>query len=204
MTDLKMKRLPVILILFLMLVSCAERTESILPPGTELRPGDVVFRQGVSPESYAVILSDREGIYSHIGIVADSAGCPVIVHAVPGEPDFDGDPDRIKMDAPDKFFMRSRAEIGEVMRIPDPEKAAIAAENALRLYKNKILFDHDYDDSDSTKMYCTELVIYAYKCAGVNLAHGEKTSFKMPLLSATCWFPSAVHSSPLLESVAVF
>ena len=44
--------------------------------------------------SQAVLLAEKDGAYSHTGIVVDSAGVLMIVHAVPGEPDFEGDEDR--------------------------------------------------------------------------------------------------------------
>ena len=61
---------------------------SILPETVELRAGDVVFRRGGGLTSRAVLMADAQGQYSHIGIVVDSAGQKMIVHAVPGEPDF--------------------------------------------------------------------------------------------------------------------
>ena len=90
--------------------------QSILPEHTLLKAGDVVFRQGNGLTSRAVRAADSDGRFSHIGIVADSAGALRIIHAVPDEPDFPGDPDRVKMETPERFFNAIHASCGKVMR----------------------------------------------------------------------------------------
>ena len=55
-------------------------------PLDSLRDGDLVFRQGMGPESEAVLqLDSTGGQYSHIGIVISDNGKWKVVHAVPGE-----------------------------------------------------------------------------------------------------------------------
>ena len=176
---------------------------SILPTNLELRPGDIVFRQGTGLDSRTVMTIDRNSSYSHIGIVVDSAGVPMIVHAVPDEPDFPGDFDRIKMDSPTIFFLHSRAQIGEVMRPLQQAQAQIAAQTALRLYKKRIPFDHKYDDNDSTEMYCTELIDYAFRSAGIELTHRNKREIGFPF-PFKGYFPSDFHASPNLVSIRIF
>jgi hypothetical protein len=56
---------------------------SILPEGLQLREGDVVFRRGGGMVSHVVVAADREGNYSHVGIVVDSAGVPMVVSDLP-------------------------------------------------------------------------------------------------------------------------
>ena len=128
--------------LAVVLVSCEERVgeRSILPDDFTLRAGDVVFRRGEGITSRVVLATDANGNYSHVGIVVDSAGSKMIVHAVPGEPDFDGDADRVKMDTPGRFFSRKRATKGEVCRPRNDSIAQRAAEAALRVYRKGVLF----------------------------------------------------------------
>ncbi len=163
-----MKTLLTIIFTAFMLASCGEKEQrSILPEGCELRAGDVVFRRGSGLTSRAVLAADRNGAYSHIGIVVDSCGVMMVVHAVPGEPDYEGDPDRVKMDTPQRFFSSMNARIGEVKRLcGDSATAARAARFAMEVYRRGTLFDHDYDDSDTTKMYCCELVDFVYRKPG--------------------------------------
>lgn len=69
------------------MISCNNnKTRTIFPAGCELKTGDIVFRRGGGISSHAVMMADRNGRYSHVGIVVDSAGRKMIVHAVPGEP----------------------------------------------------------------------------------------------------------------------
>ena len=71
-------------------------------------------------------------------------------------------PDRVKMETPEKFYSSINAKMGEVKRLRgDTATAAKAARYALEAYRRGTLFDHGYDDSDTTKMYCCELIEYA-------------------------------------------
>lgn len=177
---------------------------SILPEDADLRTGDVVFRRGGGFASQVVLAADAQGEYSHVGIVVDSAGQKMIVHAVPGEPDFKGDEDRVKMDTPDHFFSTEFTIIGEVCRPKNPTIARKASEVAMRLYKKRVLFDHAYDDRDSLKMYCTELIVYAFRQAGCEIVTNKRHTVNLPIIKAECIFPSDIYSSEYLESIVMF
>ena len=202
-----MKKLFIILFTAFTLASCADREQrSILPEGCRLRAGDVVFRRGSGLTSRAVLAADRHGEYSHIGIVVDSCGVMMVVHAVPGEPDYDGDPDRVKMDTPKRFYSSMNATIGEVKRLRgDSATAARAARFAMEVYQRGTLFDHDYDDADTTKMYCCELVDFAYRKAGRPLAGRKRHYFHLPGLEPIrCILPSDICNNAALETIVTF
>jgi len=139
-----------------------------------------------------------------LGIVADSCGTLFIVHAVPGEPDFKGDPDRVKASTPQQFFSTEYTTIGEVLRPADSLVGRRAGEHAWRLYQRHTLFDHDYDDADTTRMYCTELVAYAYRQAGHDVDQGRRHHVNLPILQGECMFPSDIYASDFLTSVIHF
>lgn len=150
----------------------------------------MVFRRGGGFTSQVVLMADREGHYSHTGIVVEVEGKMMIVHAVvPGEHDFEGDVDRVKMDTQEHFFSFEYATIGEICRPLDSIVATKAAKEALYIYKRNMLFDHDYDDKDTTKMYCTEMVIYAFRRAGVELIGPKSHEVRIPLLNIDCLIP---------------
>ena len=155
------------------------------------REGDLVFRQGTGAAGHAVALADTGGAYSHVGVVVLRKGEPWVVHAVPGEPDFDGDPDRVKLEPVDAFFSRARAAHGAVMRGPDSLLAARVARHALDMYRRDVLFDHAYDDSDTTRVYCTELVCLAYQRAG-HPVHPARRCINLPGVKHAVVFPSAL------------
>lgn len=181
------------------------KARSILPADVRLRPGDVVFRQGNGIASHAVMMADSKGSYSHIGIVADSAGTLMIVHAVPDEPDFPGDSDRVKMEWPEKFFSSVNAGAGRVMRVADGAVAERASRAAVAVYMRGTGFDHDYDEADTVRMYCCELVEYAYSKAGLPLTGGRRHNVYLPgLRYKNVMYPSDFTGSALLGTIAEF
>ena len=193
--------------ILLLLCSCGSKRDpakSILPADCQLREGDVVFRKGSGLTSRVVIAAENNGAYSHVGIVVDSAGVKMIVHAVPGEPDFEGDEDRVKKESPEKFFSSVNAECGEVCRHVDSLAAKRAAAVALSIYKRHTLFDHDYNETDTTKMYCTQLVTHSYMRAGVPFNNLEREKVDFLVLHTNCVLPTGLLESDQLYSVYKF
>ena len=87
---------------------------------------------------------------------------------VPGEPDYEGEPDRVKIENVQEFFGKEKAVAGALMRFTEDSLVAIkAARKAIEVCDRRTLFDHTYNLEDSTAMYCTELVYFVYKYAGV-------------------------------------
>lgn len=191
----------------LVLTACSDNTGregSILPADLQLQEGDVVFRRGGGFTSHAVLMADRGGIYSHVGIVADSAGQLMVVHAVPGEPDYEGDEDRVKMDCPADFFAKTRASRGAVYRPTDSQAARLAARQAMATYRRRALFDHDYDDSDTTAMYCTELVVHAYSKSRRPLRGLTRHHLHLVGFEADCVLPSDLVHCKNFKEITTF
>ncbi len=112
------------------LFSCHEaeqRPYFVFPKDIQLSEGDIVFRQGRSVASRAVLSADKAGYYSHIGIVVKYNDKWQVVHAVPDEPDFEGDEDRVKIDDLNVFFSAERANSGALMRVTNDTLARNAA-----------------------------------------------------------------------------
>ena len=202
-----MRRL-LVLILPLCMLACSDtdrmQSGSILPDDVELKAGDVVFRRGSGFTSQAVLIAEKGGAYSHTGIVVDSAGVPMIVHAVPGEPEFEDDEDRVKMEHPQAFFHPMRAQQGAVYRHVDSIAARQAAVRALQIYQRHPLFDHDYDDTDTTKLYCTELVVHAYSQTMSPLKDVHHQHLHLVGFEADCILPSDVLGCKDLKEVITF
>lgn len=180
------------------------RKGSILPADVSLKEGDVVFRRGGGFTSHAVLIADKGGAYSHVGIVVDSAGVLMVVHAVPGEPDYEGDEDRVKMEIPAGFFDKMRADKGAVYRPTDSIAARQAARQAMMTYRRRALFDHDYDDSDTTAMYCTELVVHAYSKSRSPLKGLDHHHLHLVGFEADCVLPSDVMHCENLKKITTF
>jgi len=197
-----------VLLLPLCMLACSDTDRmqggTILPDDVELKAGDVVFRRGAGFTSQAVLFADRGGAYSHTGIVVDSAGVLMIVHAVPGEPDFEGDEDRVKMERPEDFFHPMKALEGAVYRHADSCVARQAAMQALKIYRRHPLFDHDYDDTDTTQLYCTELVVYAYSHTDQPLKDVGHQHLHLVGFESDCILPSDVQKCSALKKMTTF
>lgn len=180
--------------------SSDEKAEFIFPKDI-LKEGDIVFRCGNSMVSRVVLAADKMGMYSHIGIVVKSGNEWKIVHAVPGEPDFEGDTDRVKEDSIQKFFSPQLALSGAVLRINNDSLAQKAAAKAIEILKRNVLFDHDYDLDDTTKMYCTEFIHFIYNGLGIDLTEGRRSNINAPSMSGTYIFPSDIQLNKDLQII---
>ena len=174
-------------------------------PEEMLQEGDIVFRRGGGVVSRIVLIADAEGVYSHIGIVVREGDKWQVVHAVPGEPDFDGDPDRVKMESIDCFFHPDKASRGAVMRVNgDSIQRRHAAEKAKQLFRAHTLFDHSYSRADSSQMYCTELVEFVYRREGIDLTEGRISRINIPGVSGNYVLPSDIQQSKYLSLIYHF
>lgn len=181
------------------------RAGAILPRGTRLRAGDILLRRGTGIESRAVMMADGGSDYSHCGICVDSGGRLMVVHAVPGEPEYEGAPDKVKMERPEDFYSTLRAGKGCVLRHADPAVAARAARLAMEIWRRGTLFDDDYDDRDTTRMYCSELVSHCYLRSGCDLTGGVRHDAALPgMRFSHLIFPSDFLHCPGLNVTARF
>ena len=87
----------------------------------------------------------------------------------------------------------------------DSSYARKASELAMAMYKRGVLFDHDYDDADTTLMYCCELVRHVYARVGVNLAEGKQHEISLPALKTIrCVLPSDIYNDTKLNHLQSF
>lgn len=67
------------------------------------------------------------------------------------------------------------------------------------LLDSRILFDHDYLLSDSTRMYCTELVENIYSEVGISLSEGRRRT--LPLVREPLILPSDIAQNKNLRTL---
>ena len=84
------------------------------------------------------------------------------------------------MERPEDFFSTIRASKGCVLRYQDRETAEKSARLAYGIYKRGTLFDDDYNDSDTTKMYCSQLVAHVYQKCGIDITNGIRHDAILP------------------------
>lgn len=175
-----------------------------LPYG-RFRDGDLAFRRGGGLTSRAVLAADAGGVYSHVGLLKREGDEWFVIHAVPGEPVDATDVDRVKCEPVDCFFAADRAVCGAVMRVKaDSLLCAGAARHARRLALERVLFDHDYDLVDTTRLYCTELVDLVYRTRGIDLPEGRISRIQLPGFQGDFLLPSDLFESGKLDLLFEF
>jgi len=175
-------------------VSCKQKQERSFE-NIAFQEGDLLFRKGTGLRSRAVLHSDTGGIYSHTGIVVQKDSVFQVVHITPGEREDNEREDKIKIETISDFWKSNKASHGAVYRLKDNVWGGAAAQHALRLLQKGILFDHDYQLDDTTKMYCTELVWYVYAQAGKDISFEKRSVLNVPLYAGTYIFPSNIYSN---------
>lgn len=192
------------LLLAVLMLSCGRPGPDI--SGYEPRAGDLAFRRGGSTKSMAVLTADKNGQYSHVGIVVGTDSGFRVVHLAPGEREPGQMADTIKMETLERFFAPYRAERGELVRPGnDTAVCAAAARHALRLFTRRMLFDHRYDLADTAQMYCTEFVWYVYSLAGQDITQGRRSNISgLGELNGEHIFPSDIYKNPEIRRVYAF
>ncbi|MBR4775272.1 MAG: hypothetical protein IK008_04155 [Bacteroidales bacterium] len=168
----------------LLALSCSSVAEERVFPLEEMREGDLVFRRGRSLSSHAVMIAEKDGRYSHIGMLVKDGGTWKVVHSVPDEEEFDGDFDRVKMDDLSVFFSADRASKGSFVHTALMDSARIAdlCQTAIRMARDSVRFDHDYNTDDPSELYCTEFIWRLYAREGIDLSEGRRQTVHLPIL----------------------
>lgn len=187
-------------------ISCKQPNieSSRIFPENILQEGDLAFRKGDGLASRIILSIDKSSDYSHIGIVVKHNEKWKVIHAVPGEPDFEGDKDRVKMDEIQTYFGKGRALSGAIMRTKNDSIAKVAARKAFDLYQRNILFDHSYNLEDTTKMYCTELIHHIFKNTGMDLTQDRRSIVNSFGSNTIYILPSDIQKSSELKLIYNF
>ncbi|MDZ7743247.1 MAG: YiiX/YebB-like N1pC/P60 family cysteine hydrolase [Bacteroidota bacterium] len=188
------------------MVACHEVNSNEAPIWNQLslEEGDIVYRRGSSLASQVVLASDTRGNYSHIGIIVRDSGAYKVVHAVPGESE-PGAPDLVKMDPLRDFFADNRAVAGEIMRLEmNDSLRSLVAENAKDCYFRDAPFDHHYDLSGQTELYCTELIWFVFKTIDIDITRNSRTHVNFLSFKGDFIFPSDISNNTNLISIYSF
>lgn len=162
--------------LLLLFCACSAPTREIAFPLEEMAPGDLAFRCGRGVFSRAVTVAEEDGVYSHVGILVQDGGQWKVVHAVPGEREFKGDYDRVKMENLEVFFAPDRALRGCLVHtgLRDSTLVESLCREAIQNARDSVRFDNDYNLQDSSQVYCTEFVWRLYLKRGMDLTEGRR------------------------------
>lgn len=180
-----------------------------------LQDGDLAFRRTTGMLGQVVRASDRAGDFSHVGIVRLTEHGPMVVHATPdGGQGHDGvvvDLLAQYMEEPGTdavgFYRYRIASTGAMQRLADARAATVSAHAtrwAVEAAARRVPFDGALDLSDSSAVYCTELVWRAFASAGVELAAPTTLHPHVPLGPRDILLVSSLQSSPQLVRLAMF
>ncbi|NLV53702.1 MAG: hypothetical protein GXY64_10645 [Bacteroidales bacterium] len=195
-------RISLAIVCVTLLDACLDRHEQVVVTGQEdFREGDLVLRCGCGAESRLITESSNSS-YSHIGILHyDSLASEwMVVHAVPGEAE-GNHPEWVKLESLTAFFSYERAVRGAWMRVGCGDSIAeAAARYALTKVEQRVEFDSDYLLSDTTRLYCSELVWQAYLHQGLDVSGGKR--HEVPSIISKerkCIFPCDIQESKLIQ-----
>lgn len=186
---------------------CMDKSSKLPPlPTEQFADGDLAFRRGVGLTSHIVLAAeDGNGMYSHVGIIKLIDGKCYVIHSVPDEPDFEGDIDRVKIEPIEEFFAPEKAVKGVVMRYSGNSQANLSsAQVAMSVAERRTPFDHKYDLTDTTEMYCSEMVDFAYRKAGVDLSEGRRSRLDVPVYGGVYLMPDDLIKNSKMEVIYKF
>ncbi|ENS2153897.1 YiiX/YebB-like N1pC/P60 family cysteine hydrolase [Escherichia coli] len=154
-----------------------------LPPSCQ--NGDLVFREGDEAISAVIRTIDNSG-FSHVGMFYTYNGKQLIIHATPGENNTPGG----VITEPLKTFVEN-ARNGNVSCYK-VNATAIQRHQAISHALNRL--GEPFSVQPGKGFYCTELVWYAWKYAGIDISP-EKTTITLPFLSGNMILPQNILSS---------
>lgn len=166
--------------------------------------GDVVFRRGKSMASQAVLLTEKNSMYSHAGLIYLVNHVPYVIHAVPGESGTD--PEEIKCEKLTSFLGFEKASRAGIYRLTsaDKSKRILALQKARQAFSQRVEFDEEYNLESDEKLYCTELIWKSYRAAGIDLINGHFDAMNIPLYKGWYILPGSLLDSKLLTAIYTY
>ncbi len=144
-------------------------------PYSEMLPGDLLFRTGTGAYSKMLNAASADTVhYSHIGLLVRIDSTWAVIHSVPDEHDSPTDFDRVKMGTVKEFFDSEHAYHGELVHTGFTAGSRMT-DAALGFVRDSVRFDSSFDLSDSSRLYCTELIWLLYRREGIDLTEGRRS-----------------------------
>jgi hypothetical protein len=167
----------------------------------KFRTGDLVFRRGKSVESQAVLLTDRNSGYSHVGILFLSGAKPFVIHAVPPGPG--NEEGLIRCESLGSFLSFEKSTRAAVYRVPGIGEKTLEriVQWGRRSFDERLKFDDEYDLTTDHKLYCTELIWKCYRSAGIDLVRGRFDNLSLPLKHGRFILPGCLIRGHVLMKI---
>ena len=161
-----------------------QNTTMKIPDHLTLQEGDLVFRRGKSMESFAVVMAEQKGDFSHIGLIVMEEKMLYVIHIEPDD-NFPGG-DRVRKEPLQRFLDPEKASHFAIYRSHlDRKNLAMVAEQARDFFRKGSRFDHSYNLQTDQALYCTELVLKAYQRGSLSFSRLIQKTDKVRLLMVT-------------------
>jgi uncharacterized protein YycO len=167
------------------------------------RNGDIIFQRGINIASTFVVSVDSRSVYSHVGIIYKSHNHIFVIHILPESNESkDG---LVRMELLGDFLSPERTSGFALYRLSKnngkiPSKAA---DFAISFFKQRIHYDYDMNNKNHEKLYCTELVWWAYRMASVDLIDGKFEGVEFPFYKGKYILISTLLKSKWLEKISI-
>ena len=138
----------------------------------------ILFREGFGLEARLLRDRGRSCPWTHVGVFWGRPGRGVVYHADPHA----GHSGCVTRDSLATFTAPARARSWACYRIVGMEQPDAIKRWCTARMDEGTQFDHTYDLTDSTKMYCTEYVWRAAIAEDLTLCDGPYTLFRLPIM----------------------
>lgn len=171
--------------------------------GVELMDGDIIFRRTDALRGRVARTTDLHADYSHAGLLSLKDGNRTVIHADPAR--LGAARGRVVETTLDGFIGDSTVVRVAVyrLRLRDDTRMVHAMRWAGGHAARGTPFDNDFNLSDSTAMYCTELVWRAYRVVGLEVGPPTRRAARSLFLVDSLMLLSSIQHSPLLHEVYV-
>lgn len=195
--------LPVVALFIAFTVFKSGRTGELhVPDAATLCDGDLVFRRGISIESFAVVNTGTNKIYSHVGLIVIEKGIPFVIHAEPGEAPWRDKP--VQKETLKSFLAPEKASRYAIYRSHlDRKNLGRVISRARSFYLGGSRFDNGYDLQDDHFLYCTELVFKAYREGDqrINCLTDKLEKVRVLIYTHNLLMPEALITSELFYKI---
>jgi hypothetical protein len=145
--------------------SFSEPQKQVCPVDSLLfEEGDILLRRGNSFISTMIVKAfPNGGGMSHCGILFNVDGSWQVLHSISGQI---SDTEGIRMEPFKSFVFHAKDYDVKHIKPLFEVKRDVMKEESLKLLRQKVGFDHDFDLDNTDKMYCSELVRAVYFAGG--------------------------------------
>ena len=124
-----------------------------------LQDGDIILRKGYGFVSHRIVETLKDTLdVSHCGIIVRIDSCWSVVHSVPGRLSPFSKEDGVIVTGLSEFMEDSYPNSIIITRLKRDSLNRIA-QKALNYAAQKVPFDYDFNYSDTTSLYCSELIL---------------------------------------------